>query len=148
RLQKAWQLSDAETKDLREWQKAAHQRFEALKSVALIDPGIVSSRKRRSIEETDRPSLSLEKLMDTSDALFYILYINIQHNFALPSGSRMHSSLLRRKPQTFANGKILLMSASKLWNPWYQLILEPFQTVKEKKKRRKHQLGIIYVLRN
>ncbi|GIY58941.1 hypothetical protein CDAR_383091, partial [Caerostris darwini] len=65
-LQKAWPLSNAETKDLREWQKAAHQRFEALKSVALIDPGIVSSRKRRSIEETNRPSLSLEKLMDTS----------------------------------------------------------------------------------
>ncbi|GIY53048.1 hypothetical protein CDAR_397191 [Caerostris darwini] len=64
-LQKAWPLSNAETKDLREWQKAAHQRFEALKSVALIDPGIVSSRKRRSIEETNRPSLSLEKLMDT-----------------------------------------------------------------------------------
>ncbi|GIY31066.1 hypothetical protein CDAR_568051, partial [Caerostris darwini] len=69
RLQKAWQLSDAETQDLREWQKAAHQRFEALKSVAQMDPGTVSSRKRRSIEEANRPSLSLKKLMDTSDLL-------------------------------------------------------------------------------
>ncbi|GIY28198.1 hypothetical protein CDAR_58641 [Caerostris darwini] len=69
RLQKAWQLSDAEARDLSEWQKAAHHRFEVLQSVAAMDPGRISSRKRRSIEERNRANLPLDKLMDTSDLL-------------------------------------------------------------------------------
>ncbi|GIX89042.1 hypothetical protein CDAR_316822, partial [Caerostris darwini] len=69
RLQKAWQLSDAEARDLSKWQKAAHHRFEVLQSVAAIDPARMSSRKRRRTEETNRPNLSLDKLMDTTDLL-------------------------------------------------------------------------------
>ncbi|GIY64895.1 hypothetical protein CEXT_78891 [Caerostris extrusa] len=65
RLQ-AWQLSEAEERDLNEWKKAAYHRLEALNAVAAIDPARISSRKRRSVEEANRPNLGLKKLMDTS----------------------------------------------------------------------------------
>ncbi|GIY20852.1 hypothetical protein CEXT_665191 [Caerostris extrusa] len=67
RLLNAWQLTEAETKDLRQWRNSAHERFEALQSLAPTDPRTLSKGKKE--KTTKRPNSCLNKLMDTTDLL-------------------------------------------------------------------------------
>ncbi|GIX76391.1 hypothetical protein CDAR_418971 [Caerostris darwini] len=67
RLLNAWQLTEVESKDLRQWQNSAYERFEALESLAPTAPRSISKEKKE--EKAKRPNLGLNKLMDTTDLL-------------------------------------------------------------------------------
>ncbi|GIY57316.1 hypothetical protein CDAR_514511 [Caerostris darwini] len=47
RLLNAWQLTEAESQDLRQWRKSAYERFEALESLAPTDPRTLPKGKKQ-----------------------------------------------------------------------------------------------------